>query len=672
MQANVSDEVAVAQKQDAFRSDINGLRAWAVVAVVLYHFAVPGFAGGFVGVDVFFVISGFLMTGIISGGLRRETFSLWRFYLARARRIMPALLLLCAVVLAVGWFLMMPKEYETLGRHARDSLLFTSNLRYLSESGYFASAPHEKWLLHTWSLSVEWQFYLLLPLLLMVVWKFFPQRRALLAAHLLVALLSLVWCVVLTLGNPDKAFFSLWSRAWEMLAGGILFLLGDRLALSAAVRRLLELVGIALIVAAITLLEASSLWPGWLALLPVSGALLVLLAQRQGSWLTGNGVAQWVGTRSYSIYLWHWPLVALLAYYSVLDDAGWVGSALVATLLLGALSYACCEVPARRSLERLRMGVGVIVLLMPVLLVVMAAQQIRRTGIPERLPETIAQVEAQRLNRNPRSDECLKYTKSCRYGGEEIAALVVGDSHADTLVTAIVASLPHAAQGVYFRGTTSCLMIFSAQPRKKLAGKFSERCVKIRQELANELDQLLPGKPIIVINRASVYVFGEQDMNGVPSPGRPSVFFSREYDQPTEAFLAEFRQQYIDTTCRMTAQHPVYLLRPVPEMRDPVPLALGREMLMGLRAPEVSITREEYQRRHAFIWAVQDAAVKECGAKVLDPLPYLCDDTRCYGSRNGWPLYVDDDHLSEFGNRLLVPLFAPLFAALEAVEEGKP
>lgn len=672
MQANVSGGVTVAQKQDAFRSDINGLRAWAVVAVVLYHFAVPGFAGGFVGVDVFFVISGFLMTGIISGGLQRESFALWRFYLARARRIMPALLLLCAVVLALGWFMMMPKEYETLGRHARDSLLFISNLRYLSESGYFASAPHEKWLLHTWSLSVEWQFYLLLPLLLMAVWKFFPQRRALLAAHLLMALMSLAWCIALTLDNPDKAFFSLWSRAWEMLAGGILFLLGDRLSLSAGVRRLLELVGIALIIMAITLLDASSLWPGWLALLPVSGALLVLLAQRQGSGLTGNGVAQWLGSRSYSIYLWHWPLVALLAYYSVLDDAGWVCAALVATLLLGALSYACCEVPARRSLERLRVGVGVVALLVPVLVVTMVAQQIRRTGIPQRLPEAIAKVEAQGLNRNPRAEECLRHAKSCHYGGEEIAALVVGDSHADSIVTAISASLQGAQQGLYFTGSSSCLMVFSAQPRKKLAGKFSERCVRIRQELANELDQLLPGKPIIVINRASVYVFGEQDMSGVPSPGRPSVFFSREYDQPTEAFLAEFRQQYIDTTCRMTAQHPVYLLRPVPEMRDPVPLALGREMLMGLRAPEVSITREEYQRRHAFIWAVQDAAVKECGAKVLDPLPYLCDDARCYGSRNGWPLYVDDDHLSEFGNRLLVPLFAPLFAALDAVEDDKP
>ncbi len=671
VQACVPDGVAVGQKQGEFRADINGLRAWAVVAVVLYHFAVPGFAGGFVGVDVFFVISGFLMTGIIISGLHGNTFSLWNFYLARARRIMPALLLLCTVVLALGWFLMMPREYEVLGRHARDSLLFTSNLRYLRESGYFESAAHEKWLLHTWSLSVEWQFYLLLPLLLMAIWRFWPQRRALLVTQFMVALLSLAWCIALTLDEPDKAFFSLLSRAWEMLAGGVLFLLGERLKLSARARQLLELTGIVLIVVSITQLDSSSLWPGWLTLLPVSGALLVLLARQQGSWLTGGGLAQWLGTRSYSIYLWHWPLVAMLAYYGELDSWFWVCLALLATLILGQLSYFLCEVPAGRVLRGVGRRKAVLALLIPMLMVVVTAQQVRRTGIPERLPEEITRVEAESRNRNPRVEECLTSADSCQYGGGDIAALVIGDSHADALVTAVAASLPREEQGIYFRGAKSCLVVFTAQLRGDFVGSRRERCNTLKKKLAAELDGLLPGKPVIVVNRASAYVFGEQDMNNVPGSGRPTVFFSKEYDRPTEAFLAEFRQHYIDTTCRMTSAHPVYLLRPIPEMRDSAPLALGRAMLMGRRDPEVSITREEYQRRHAFIWAVQDAAATQCGAKILDPLPFLCDDTRCHGSRDGWPLYIDDDHLSEFGNRLLVPLFAPLFVDPTAVADRK-
>ena len=152
-----------------FRSDINGLRAWAVAAVTFYHFGIPGFRGGFVGVDVFFVISGFLMTGIVVSGLERGEFSILAFYLARARRILPAQIVLCAVLLALGWWLLLPVEYKKLGTQAVFSLAFLSNIKFWLEAGYFDAASHEKWLLHTWSLAVEWQFYLLLPLVLLAV-----------------------------------------------------------------------------------------------------------------------------------------------------------------------------------------------------------------------------------------------------------------------------------------------------------------------------------------------------------------------------------------------------------------------------------------------------------------------------------------------------------------------
>ena len=160
----------------AFRHDINGLRAWAVVAVVLYHFGVPGFAGGFVGVDVFFVISGFLMTGIIISGLERGDFSLWGFYLARARRIIPALLVLCASLLILGWFWLPNADYKMLASHVCTAVAFVSNLKFWREAGYFDAASHEKWLLHTWSLSVEWQFYILLPLGCLLLWHWFGKR----------------------------------------------------------------------------------------------------------------------------------------------------------------------------------------------------------------------------------------------------------------------------------------------------------------------------------------------------------------------------------------------------------------------------------------------------------------------------------------------------------------
>ncbi|HUD33330.1 MAG TPA: acyltransferase, partial [Variovorax sp.] len=162
-----------------FRGDINGLRAWAVVAVVLYHFGIPGLHGGFVGVDVFFAISGFLMTGIVVQALERDRFSVWQFYLARARRIVPALVVLCATLMALGWRLLLPSDYKALGTHAWSSVAFMSNFKYWREAGYFDAGSHDKWLLHTWSLAVEWQFYLVLPLVLLAVWKLRPGRAAL-------------------------------------------------------------------------------------------------------------------------------------------------------------------------------------------------------------------------------------------------------------------------------------------------------------------------------------------------------------------------------------------------------------------------------------------------------------------------------------------------------------
>jgi len=656
----VVPKVSVAAvRGDGFRADINGLRAWAVLAVVLYHFKVPGFAGGFAGVDVFFVISGFLMAGIVVGGLERGGFSLPGFYLARARRILPALFVLTAVLLLLGWFLLMPREYQTLGKHVRDSLLFSSNLRYLAEAGYFDTASHEKWLLHTWSLSVEWQFYLIYPLVLIVLAKWLPGRRALLGAHVLALTASFVLCQMLSIGKPPQAFFMLQARAWELLLGGMVFLLGSGLRLPGRVPVLVESMGIALIVAAFVLVDSSMRWPGSAALLPTLGAVMVLLACRQGSLWTGGRIAQWLGERSYSIYLWHWPLVVGLAYVELEQAQPWICTGLVASLLLGHISYAHVELPARRWLAKRNNIRNAACLVACLVVVAVAAQQVRRNGFPDRLPDEVGRIESERYNRNPRIDECLDAKASCVYGGQQVRALVIGDSHADAVVTSVLASLPAAEQGIYFKGVSGCLMVFAAQWSGD--GRRDE-CAELKQELTLQLDTLFPGKPIILINRTSLYVMGEMPGPGVKNPGKPLVYFSQPTATQTPEYLQEFRRNYVESVCRMAQQHPLYLVRPFPEMHEPVPQVLGRAALLGMRGVDVSIARDEYRQRHAFIWEVQDEAVQRCGARILDPLPYLCDQKNCYGSRDGWPLYVDDDHLSEFGNRLLVPMFAQVFA----------
>jgi peptidoglycan/LPS O-acetylase OafA/YrhL len=339
-----------------FRADINGLRAVAVIAVVLFHFRATGFSGGFVGVDVFFVISGYLMTRIILGPLAEARFSVPRFYLARARRIFPALAALCALLLLYGWFSLSPMDYKLLAKHAGASLLFLSNQVYWKESGYFDADAHEKWLLHTWSLSVEWQFYLLYPLLIVAVHRLFRRPGGVAGALWTIFLASLAWSAWLAFANPAKAFFLLPTRAWEMLAGGLIYVHQDACNRLAQGRRWLEPAGLAAILAASLLLTADTPWPGLAALLPVGGAMLVILDSGGGTRLLGSAALQGIGRWSYSIYLWHWPIVVWLQQSQSRQHGAWIATGMAASILLGWLSFRLVENPARRFINRFRLA----------------------------------------------------------------------------------------------------------------------------------------------------------------------------------------------------------------------------------------------------------------------------------------------------------------------------
>ena len=323
-----------------FRPDINGLRAIAVLGVVLFHFLGHALPGGFAGVDVFFVISGFLMTSIIFRGLETKNFSILNFYRARAKRIVPALSILGLTLVVLGWFFLHPDDFRALAKHTFGSLTFSSNFLYLKESGYFDEASKEKWLLHTWSLSVEWQFYLLYPILVVLLGKLFrlPVVRAILVVG---TVLSFCLCVYATSRWPSSAFYLLPTRAWEMLAGGLACLYPR--ALTMPTKRAAEACGLLLILLSYLGFSEANAWPGYLALVPVTGTLLVIAAHREKSWLTGNTLFQWIGASSYSIYLWHWPCVVWLNYVGRSADPIYVGMGLLLSFGLGALSYYLVE-----------------------------------------------------------------------------------------------------------------------------------------------------------------------------------------------------------------------------------------------------------------------------------------------------------------------------------------
>jgi peptidoglycan/LPS O-acetylase OafA/YrhL len=654
-----------ANPQD-FRSDINGLRAWAVVAVALYHFGVPGFGGGFVGVDVFFVISGFLMTGIVLRGLERGDFSLIGFYLARARRIVPALAGLCATLLLLGWFVLLPPDYQILSTHAIYSLAFLSNVEYWQEAGYFDQASHEKWLLHTWSLSVEWQFYLLLPVLLAVLWRLAPGRAALRRALCAGAVLSLTYSVWASDSQPSAAFYLLPSRAWELLAGGLVCLLPP-LRWTPARRRWLEGGGLLLIVLAIATFSSQQSWPGWRAAAPVCGAMLVLAARRDSAW-TGSRAAQWLGERSYSLYLWHWPIYVVLVYVELRGAPLALAAGLLATLALGHLSYRWLESTGRRLLAPPVRRAGPALLLMLAVVTLPGLAVWRLHGVAGRFPARVELAAAEAGNLNPRRAACHATTggdsRSCVYGGADWKVIAVGDSHVEAIVSAIASAAPDRAHaGVVQWSYSSCPFVAGLKtvPASVLNRAGDYDCSQFISWAGTRLAALPPEVPVIIIGRYAAAALGpNEEHQGMAAP---TVYFSRIAARPTPLFLDEFASHVTDSACALARQRTVYMVRPIPEMGVDVPKTLSRRMSFGMPG-EISVPLADYRRRNAWLWAAQDAAHERCGVRILDPLPYLCHEGRCFGSLDGRPLYHDDNHLSEYGNKLLAPMFEPVFRGL--------
>lgn len=331
-----------------FRKDINGLRALAVIAVVLYHFNTPLFTGGFSGVDIFFVISGFLMTGIICSRLDTGNFSFFEFYLDRSKRIVPALSCVSLLVFVGCWFFLTPTDFETLGRHIYSSLLFISNIIYFQEINYFDASASQKWLLHTWSLSVEWQFYILLPLLIYVIYKY--NSKILKPILICIFTLSFLWSIYLVKSNnSSEAFYLLPSRAWEMILGGLVYL--NKGGINQKYRAFLHYLSVLVMVFSMVYLDKSDQWPGLLSLIPVSAAALYIAASHD-SWLFENSVAQFIGKISYSVYLFHWPIIVALNYFGLNEPLMRFFGVLL-SFSLGAVSFYLIEIPSKNFINRL-------------------------------------------------------------------------------------------------------------------------------------------------------------------------------------------------------------------------------------------------------------------------------------------------------------------------------
>ncbi|MGY4433151.1 peptidoglycan/LPS O-acetylase OafA/YrhL [Bradyrhizobium sp. F1.13.1] len=415
-----------------FRLDINALRATSVLAVLGYHLHIPGFAGGFVGVDAFFAITGYLMTRIVVADLTAGRFSLINFGLMRIRRLLPALAVVIAASVAAGWFVSLPSEYQRHLRQACFALLSLSNLAFDADSGYFAAPAQTKPLLHTWSLGVEWQFYIWMPLIASIIWRRAwpskPRLDLLLGAFWAFALASVLWCAWQSHTDlTGSAFFSLRARAWEPLAGGLVALIEQRLAgenVPSKMKRTAALVGWGILAACVAFPIPERQWPGLLTLLPIGSTVLIVASRQQDILVRWAGLRflQRLGDWSYSIYLWHWPI-----WVFVLSWASFHGHSITFTaklliaavsIALGAASYVLVEQPARRRRDILpdwRLMATATASFSALLAFTVAAFMTH--GFPSRLPEYIAAAEEARRTDTPR-DECFRNANSIKQGAE--------------------------------------------------------------------------------------------------------------------------------------------------------------------------------------------------------------------------------------------------------------
>lgn len=645
-----------------FRRDINGLRAWAVGAVVLFHFGIPGFDGGFAGVDIFFVISGFLMTQIVCKSLDLGTFSLLGFYLARAVRIIPALVVLCAALLLAGWFALPPPDYKTLGSHTVYSLSFLSNIKYWREVGYFDTSSLEKWLLHTWSLSVEWQFYLVLPVILVGIARLTKNAIWIRRAMVAFGAVSLGLCIWTTAHHPSAAFFLLHTRAWEMLAGGLVFLSSYPSAALHGKRKMLEAAGLALIVLSVVAFNAESAWPGWHAVVPVAGAALVLLAARESLW-TGNRIAQWLGDRSYSIYLWHWPVHVVLVY------AGWEHSAvaiiagLLASVAFGTLSFNWVEKPSRKVLHARHFDRRTFVLGAAIATVLLCASGVWfLKGVSGRIDPNVELAAAAVDDLNPDLARCHRNSgvgsPACIFGGKAHKIFVVGDSHVSPIIPSIVAAKPEGDAGVVQLSYAGC--VFVPAMRQLRPDRFGPQndCKGFNDWAAKRL-AAEPTVPVLLVGRYARSAFGLFESD--PNSATPEVYFDdHRYSTTTPEFLREFGQHLTETACTLAETRTVYMMRPIPEMPVSVPQYVSRRMAWGVDS-QLSVTMAQYMQRNAWVWQAQNEARDRCGIVILDPTAQLCHDGVCTATHNGRPLYSDYGHLNQYASKLLVPAFMPIY-----------
>ena len=624
----------------AYRRDIDGLRAVAVLSVVLFHAFPAVLRGGFIGVDIFFVISGFLITSILLRELEAGSFTFAGFYARRVRRIFPALVLVLGSCLAFGWLALFPDEYQQLGKHVVGGAGFAANFFYWAQVGYFDTAADTKPLLHLWSLGIEEQFYILWPVVLLLGWRL---RTNLLAVAAVLALASFAVNLGGIAGHPTATFYSPASRAWELLLGAGLACLHARPGAAAArlalPPNLLSWLGAALLAAGLVLITREDPFPGWRALLPALGAALLIGAGPQ-AWLNrvllSNRLMVWIGLVSYPLYLWHWPLLSFAQIVESREPAPAIrAAAVLLALLLAWLTYRLVERPLRSGSGSGRGKIAALCLSMAACAAVGGTIYLN-DGLPTRKPvqENLANHKALVLVEDTANAAACKK----RYGfdshyeyclqadvAKDPTVVLVGDSHAYHVVAGLTKYYSSVGENLVMLGTR--VPYWGLDPRDDPY-----------QQATQPMLELALGMPSV-----KTVVFSTHLRFGSAPEHRVWVDAARE---TFRRFIAAGKQ--------------VIFMNDVPIISfDPRSCIKRAGVASSATRIPCAITREEWEQQvvqHRVILA--ELAREFPQIAWFDASTALCDDKTCRAMIDGRLMYRDINHLSYDGDLMVGRHFA--------------
>jgi peptidoglycan/LPS O-acetylase OafA/YrhL len=640
-----------------YRADIDGLRAIAVIGVVLFH-AGLGVSGGFVGVDVFFVISGFLITSLILRDLDRGSFSIVDFWERRARRIFPALAVVVIVTLIAGWFLMLPFGFQVLGQSVVALTVFASNMQFWRTSGYFDPAAEENPLLHTWSLSVEEQFYLVVPLLLLLVFTLGRQKWVgiLLSVGIVV---SLVGAELWLRRDPSGSFYLLPSRAWELGAGSLLAL--ARPLASSRLRGCLGWLGLALIFFTFFAYDAKTAFPGMAAIPPVLGTVLLIWSGMSDDEeisfcgahrLLASKVLVGIGLLSYSFYLWHWPFFAFHRYlFSQAPAVPLAIGYIFIALLLSALSLRYVEKPFRKGkLVTSRKHVFLFTGLVSALVLIVGLSMWRTRGVPSRMPTVVAEYDAVKGDEKfPKSPVAGYDENNFTHLGEQgkpCGVVLWGDSHAGVLKYLIdeLCKQNHKSGIAAGRGGVAPVIEWSGHDSSSALHATNLAFNRSVMEYIRKCSESGELKHVILAFRWSYYIDTPQRKADEPLPvdGFPDALIKT-----------------IQTLEKLGVGVSVLLEVPIFEMH--VPKAVALHYWRGWPLPHLSI-QEHAERLQSYEPLIHRLREETPYVNIIDASPSLFSEQGEveFLNEKGVLLYRDDHHLTKTGSKRLKPLFEKL------------